>query len=265
MLNKINKLMGRELPEADMESLLSILRKMSVGEIAELYKELELAYLVEDPLPDLINGNTARRRQRHHDYVRHLRRIAESNASLFPKTKLITDLGCGDGEVSIGVFPQHEVQGCDVVNYLTEKARKKIIFFLQPALDFLTLSPNDSLEIVMENVMLHHLPTKSMYIEVIKQMLRTLKPGGIIMLTETIHEYGDNAELFRNALLDIYLNDLTSLETNGHRMIPVPVQFLSEKELESTIHINNGRIIGKIGMEKTHSDPKRHITYIITK
>jgi len=59
--------------------------------------------------------------------------------------------------------------------------------------------------------------------------------------------------------------DLTSLETHGHRVIPVPVNFLSERELERTIEESRGRIIKKIPMPKKPSDPKRHVTYLITK
>ena len=253
-----------DLNEEKTQNILQRLREMSPQQIAQLYDQCLKQDLISSPLPDVKN-NSIRRMNRHREYVTHLKKTIDA-LDVRSDTRVI-DLGCGDGQIFVDLFRGKDCQllGCDVVKYLTPEAAATIHFTEGSVIDFIRDTPDNSFDVLMENVMLHHLPSTDAYRFVVRRMIRALRPGGRIIITETIHKKGDYHEWIRNAILDIYLNDLTSFDKQGKRIIPVPVQFLSEEELEEIVLSQNAVIIEKIEMEKTVNDPKRHITYVIGK
>jgi len=152
-----------------------------------------------------------------------------------------------------------------VVDYLYPDAKNKINFQKTDGLNFFKNFTDNYFSCVTEIVTLHHLPTLKLYREYIKEMIRITKQNGIVVFVETTHSTWN--EQLANAVLDILLNDRTSrqITKSTKRAIPVPVQFLSEEEIEKEIVNNNALILKKAVMKKTIADPKRHIIYICKK
>jgi 2-polyprenyl-3-methyl-5-hydroxy-6-metoxy-1,4-benzoquinol methylase len=264
LISDLLEALKADLNEEKTQGILQKLREMSPQQIAQLYDQCLKQDLISSPLPDVKNNST-RRINRHREYVAHLQRSVAA-LDVHSDSRVI-DLGCGDGQIFVDLFRGKNCQllGCDVVTYLTPEAAATIHFTERSVIDFIGNTPDNSFDVLMENVMLHHLPSTDAYRFVVGRMIKALRPGGRIIITETIHKKGDYHEWIRNAILDIYLNDLTSFDKQGKRIIPVPVQFLSEEELEEIVLSQNAVILEKIEMKKTVNDPKRHITYVIGK
>jgi len=279
------------------QEALEILRTLTISEVAEVYRECEVGGLFDifhriamcPPLTQC-HSNRIRRENRLKEYTSHLSAVISLVDLKLQKRDSIIDLGCGDGRITTKLFAGYngKLIGCDLVNYLAEDAKGKMKFVHESVFDFLRSTPSESYNLVMENCMLHHLPTKEAYRWAVSEMLRVVTRNGIVIITETIHPsdwYEDHLrQLISNAIYDVFLNWLTSVEIHSGdimpplknfksenipaekkwaKMIPTPLSFLSEVELEELVISKVGKIVHKSEMRMTEDDPKHHVTYVI--
>jgi 2-polyprenyl-3-methyl-5-hydroxy-6-metoxy-1,4-benzoquinol methylase len=128
----------------------------------------------------------------------------------------ILDFGCGTGIFSeqfdkIGA----NVIGVDVSQELVERNRSLI-----PTIDFRLTSgdtldfPNNKFDLIHSMMVLQHIPG-NIRCSIVKEFNRTLKPGGYVMIVESIYQADSSAHLF-----PISEHEWVSLfEKNGFRLI----------------------------------------------
>lgn len=271
MNNTIEKLLEKNIlhpTKSEQKVILEIIRTLSMDEIEELVVELVNKGIIFSQIYD--KDNNKRKKERYELYIKSIDKVCRPYFRKFTKDDVVCDVGCGDGQITLALFGEFikkggKVYGCDVVDYLCQEAKDKIKFQKTDGLNFFKNFTDNFFSCVTEIVTLHHLPTLQLYREYIKEMIRITKQKGIVVFVETTHSTW-NEEL-TNAVLDILLNDRTSrqITKSTKRAIPVPVQFLSEEEIEKEIVKNNAVILKKAVMKKTIADPKKHIIYICMK
>ena len=95
------------------------------------------------------------------------------------------DLGCGNGRL-IQIFKEMKIDyvGVDSSEKLIEIAEKKHPEDKFQAADGLSLPfPNDYFDKVYSIAVLHHIPSRELRIQFLKEARRVLKPGGLLILT----------------------------------------------------------------------------------
>ena len=118
-------------------------------------------------------------------FTEHMRDAAIAKAHL-PTDAVVADVGTGTGFVAAGLAPHAaRVYGFDASNEMLEVARKNLAPFSnielkQSAGDALPV-PDASLDGVFANMYLHHAPDP---LKAIAEMVRTLKPGGVLCITD---------------------------------------------------------------------------------
>ncbi len=179
----------------------------------------------------------------------------------------VLDVGTGDGAIFSSLIDILAEGGCavtpfsgDLVDYCKPELKAKVGY---QYLDVKNLPFDDnSFDLAAEITMLHHLPSKEDYREGLAEMVRVTRRGRYLLVVETVHATRD--EHYLNAVLDIYLNCLTSIQ-EGTGRIPVPVNFLSERELEAEFIKHDLRCERKFALDQTVNDPKRHNVYVLQK
>jgi len=114
------------------------------------------------------------------------------------KDKIVADLGCGTGFVSLAVAPEAGLVFSvdNLTNILVElkkssfKKRLKNIYPLKSSLDNLTLF-DESLDIVFINMALHHIHDAQ---KAIMEMSRVLKKGGTVVISDVTEHNGEWAK-----------------------------------------------------------------------
>jgi ubiquinone/menaquinone biosynthesis C-methylase UbiE len=111
------------------------------------------------------------------------------------KSWKILDVGCGAGFsmlrlLSYGLEPDH-LYGIDIAENRIARGRRR-----QPALNF-TLGdatameyPSDSFDLAMESTMFVQITDEAMASGIAREMVRVVKPGGYIMLTDWRYSFG---------------------------------------------------------------------------
>ena len=136
-------------------------------------------------------------------FTEHMRDAAIAKAHL-PTDAVVADVGTGTGFVAAGLAPHAaRVYGFDASNEMLEVARKNLAPFSNIELkqsegDALPV-PDASLDGVFANMYLHHAPDP---LKAIAEMVRTLKPGGVLCITDLdthTHEWQ------REQMADIWL------------------------------------------------------------
>src|SRR5512140_3083866 len=118
-------------------------------------------------------------------FTEHMRDAAIAKARL-PKDAVVADIGTGTGFVAVGLAPHAaKVYGFDSSAEMLGVARKNLAGFSNIELkqspgDALPL-PDGSLERIFANMYLHHAPEP---LKAITEMARTLKPGGVLCITD---------------------------------------------------------------------------------
>lgn len=125
----------------------------------------------------------------------------------------VLDVGCGSGSLAIAatqhVGPAGSVHGIDASEPMIERARRKArksgadVTFESALAQSLPFS-DSSFDVVLNTVMLHHLPRKARQ-ESAREMRRVLKPGGRMLVVEfggaAPHGRGPIAHLHRRGLI----------------------------------------------------------------
>jgi len=96
----------------------------------------------------------------------------------------ILDLGCGNGRL-FELFKDRNIEytGVDFSEKLIEKAREKYGEHFQIA-DILSLPfPDNYFDSIWSIAVFHHIPSKQLRLEVLKEMMRVLKENGKIIMT----------------------------------------------------------------------------------
>ena len=119
----------------------------------------------------------------------------------------IIDYGCGTGFVPLTISPHLNIKGsyylCDISEKKLEIAKKSLSKFPKIQYRFVKTEsirvdlPDDSLDLITLNSVLHHLPN---YPEALAEFQRLLRPGGILMI---VHEPN---RLFARNILIRFLN-----------------------------------------------------------
>jgi ubiquinone/menaquinone biosynthesis C-methylase UbiE len=127
--------------------------------------------------------------------------IAKAN---LPANPTVADIGTGTGFVAAGLAPHvTRVYGFDANEEMLEVARKNLagysnVEFKQSTGDHLPL-PDQSVEGTFANMYLHHAPEPD---KAIKEMVRILKPGGVLCITDLDTH---NHEWQRKQMADLWL------------------------------------------------------------
>ena len=136
-------------------------------------------------------------------FTEHMRDAAIAKAAL-KEGAVVADIGTGTGFVAAGLAPHAaKVYGFDASSEMLEVARKNLAGFSNVELrqspgDSLPL-PDTSLDGIFANMYLHHAPDP---LKAITEMVRTLKPGGVLCVTDLdphTHEWQ------REQMADIWL------------------------------------------------------------
>ncbi len=118
-------------------------------------------------------------------FTEHMRDAAIAKAAL-KDGAVVADVGTGTGFVAAGLAPHaSKVYGFDASSEMLEAARKNLASFSnvelkQSAGDALPV-PEATLDGVFANMYLHHAPDP---LKAITEMVRTLKPGGVLCITD---------------------------------------------------------------------------------
>lgn len=114
-------------------------------------------------------------------------REAVDDFDKYTTVKNVVELGCGDG-AAIKRFLElgYTVTGVDVNPLKTEKCPKEATVFAEDILDFLNAKEDSSIE----NIFTHHVLEHTIhYDEILKQVSRTLKVGGLFMGVVPAHDH----------------------------------------------------------------------------
>jgi len=136
-------------------------------------------------------------------FTEHMRDAAISKANL-PQHAVVADIGTGTGFVAAGLAPlAARVYGFDASPEMLEVARRNLKGFANVELqqvpgDQLPL-PDGSLDGVFANMYLHHAPDPQ---AAIREMIRVLKPGGVLCITDLDSH---NHEWQREQMADLWL------------------------------------------------------------
>ncbi len=118
-------------------------------------------------------------------FTEHLRDAAIAKAAL-PKGAVVADVGTGTGFVAAGLAGHAaKVWGFDASQQMLDVARKNLVDYgnielRQSPGDSLPL-PDSALDGVFANMYLHHAPDP---LKAIREMVRVLKPGGVLCITD---------------------------------------------------------------------------------
>lgn len=244
--------------------LINKFRSLSHDKIKELVSFLENAKFFT-----INHNNVERRRKRRKEYLTNIYPFIKN---LLCKThiKNILDIGTGDGTIFSSILDYLKEHGQsvspisgDIIDYCKPKLKRKIGYRY---LDSTQLPFNNNFfDLTIDFVMLHHLPSKRDYKRALSEIARVTKPEGHCLIVETTHS--NRFEHYINSILDIYLNNLTSIQEkkNKKNIIPIPINFLSEQELKKEFDKLDLKIIEEGEMFKTENDPKRHKMYLLKK
>jgi ubiquinone/menaquinone biosynthesis C-methylase UbiE len=118
-------------------------------------------------------------------FTEHMRDSAIARANL-PRNAIVADVGTGTGFVAAGLSPRaSRVYGFDSNDAMLNVARRNLAAYLNVEFrrsegDKLPL-PNESVDGAFANMYLHHAPEPS---KAIQEMVRILRPGGVICITD---------------------------------------------------------------------------------
>ncbi len=136
-------------------------------------------------------------------FTEQMRDSAIAKANL-PANPTVADIGTGTGFVAAGLAPHvTRVYGFDANEEMLEVARKNLagysnVEFKQSTGDHLPM-PDQSVEGAFANMYLHHAPEPD---KAIKEMVRILKPGGVLCITDLdTHDH----EWQREQMADLWL------------------------------------------------------------
>lgn len=129
-------------------------------------------------LEDLFRGSEKDIKQRLEPYIP----IIEGNA-LLPRDKPAIDLGCGRGEwLDLLASRSFETVGVDLnPDFLSECKKRGHAMHDRDALDYLVSCEDESSSIVSAFHLIEHLPNRVL-VDLIRQALRVLAPGGMLIL-----------------------------------------------------------------------------------
>jgi len=136
-------------------------------------------------------------------FTEHMRDAAIAKVNL-PPDAVVADIGAGTGFVAMGLAPKvAKVFGFDASAEMLDVARRNLAAFPNVELrqspgDHLPL-PDGALDAAFANMYLHHAPDP---VGAIKELTRTLKPGGTLCITDLdTHDH----EWQREQMADVWL------------------------------------------------------------
>jgi len=118
--------------------------------------------------------------------ITHIIKHCNQHGYLIEK-KVALDFGCGVGRLTRSLAPHFQkVHGVDISESMIVKAKElnrvlnNCIFSLNVTSD-LTLFNNDYFDFIYSNIVLQHLPNKTLILSYISEFLRTLKKNGLLI------------------------------------------------------------------------------------
>lgn len=103
------------------------------------------------------------------------------------------DVGCGVGRLTRALSDDfRNVVGIDISEAMLEEARRlhhdrPDVSFLQAPADDLGMFPDNHFDLVLTKIVLQHLPSRQAILDALSQMVRVLRPGGLMVVQTTSH------------------------------------------------------------------------------
>ena len=181
----------------------------------------------------------------------------------------VLDLGCGNGRY-FPWFKQAQVNyfGADISLELIEIAKSKFPrakFYIE---DALSLSfPNNFFDKIYSIAVLHHIPSQQLRNQFLKEARRTLKSGGLLIMTAwKFHQLKELRLLFKYTLLKAIgkskLDWMDVFEPWGKKTKRY-YHFFSKKELEDLVE-KSGFEIADLGVAKNEKGNRQNI-YVVAR
>lgn len=127
----------------------------------------------------------------------------------------VLDIGCGTGTLAIlakQTVNQADIYGTDASTKMIERARQKaqqrqIDVNFQPGLAEKIQFPDDTFDVVMNSLMMHHLTTE-LREKALVEVYRVLKPGGRLLIVD----FEPPKEGLLKSFLTLILGEMTSID-----------------------------------------------------
>lgn len=181
----------------------------------------------------------------------------------------VLDLGCGNARF-FPFFEESHVDyfGADVAPELIEIAREKYQkakFYLEDALNL--SFPNNFFDKVYSVAVLHHIPSQQLRNQFLKEARRTLKSGGLLIMTAwKFHQLKELRLLFKYTLLKAIgkskLDWMDVFEPWGKKTKRY-YHFFSKQELADLVE-NSGFEIKDLGIVKNEKGNRQNI-YVVAR
>jgi len=170
-------------------------------------------------------------------------RSALAKSKLPLKRQILVDAGCGTGLFAAAMVDKvGRIEAVDLNSKMLAKAQEKMISeqksgrinFLKSSIDELPLL-NDSVDAVMINQVLHHLPDDAVsgwpkHYKVFQEFARVLKPGGSLVINSCSHQQLEHGFWF-------------------YRFIPKALQSVKKKHVDLKIL---SQLLERTGFTDTH-------------
>lgn len=183
------------------------------------------------------------------------------------------DFGCGVGRLSRALAGHFgEVKGVDVAESMVTRAREmnrgqERCEFIVNERDDLAIFPDAHFDFAYSNIVLQHLPTREMIFGYLTEMLRTLRPGGLLVFQlpsrlPLLVRLQPRRTLFR-VLRRLGIREPFLVRTLG--LHPIRMRHVPRGAVESFLSANGGEILRVVEATDRYFPVESRVYYVTRK